>query len=64
MLCITKIDVLVIGLVLFAALNTAAVIFREDVGIFTVCIGGCVTIIGYAFIRPPNGTIPCLTGGR
>jgi hypothetical protein len=59
MLCITKIDVLIVGLVLFAALNIAAVIFREDVGILTVTIGGCATIIGYAFIRPPNGTVPC-----
>jgi hypothetical protein len=51
--------VLIVGLVLFAVLNIAAVIFREDVGILTVTIGGCATIIGYAFIRPPNGTVPC-----
>lgn len=59
MICITKIDILIIGLALFAALNIVAILFREDIGILTVTVGGCVTIIGYAFIRPPNGTVPC-----
>lgn len=60
MLCITRIDLLIIIVMVFVGLNLIAILYHEDIGILTVIIGGVVTVTGYAFIRPPNGDIPCI----
>lgn len=60
MLCVTRLDLLIIAIMVFVGLNIMAILYHEDVGILTVTVGGIATIIGYAFVRPPNGNIPCL----
>jgi hypothetical protein len=61
---INKLDFLIICLLFVFILDVLAILTLEDVGIFVTAVGGTVTIVGYAFIRPQFVEACELNGGK
>lgn len=59
---ITKLDFLIVALVMIFLLNIIAILFAEDQGLFVTTIGAVVTIVGYTALRPQL-TRECVNNG-
>jgi nitroimidazol reductase NimA-like FMN-containing flavoprotein (pyridoxamine 5'-phosphate oxidase superfamily) len=64
MVCITRIDLIIIAIVVFIGLDIVAILTTEDTGVLALIVTGIITVVGYAFVRPPNGTLACIYGGN